>query len=251
MKITPLGVGGAFSHKWFHNNYLFDLRGPTLLIDAGTTLRYSLKEAQLHYLDVNYIFITHFHFDHVGGLEELLQRCYWNFELGKHKPHRPVLLMMEQQVPLFNQVLSPGLLTQGLRLTDYCHVEIIRNDRYTIGNYEVELVDTSNLHCEGMQGYAFKVTDRQSGSNLVFSSDIKRIEKSGLIDKLDSQTKAIFQDLQGDPVHCDLQQVLAYYPESCHSIIYAMHYSEDIERHRATYQSKGVHILEQGVPIHI
>ena len=78
MKIYPLGVGQGFSTKYFHNNYIISISNTNILIDAGTTLRFSLEASPYTYTDIDYIFLTHFHFDHIGGLEEFLQRRYWS-----------------------------------------------------------------------------------------------------------------------------------------------------------------------------
>jgi ribonuclease BN (tRNA processing enzyme) len=256
MEIIPLGVGSAFTERFFHNNYVFKLGNKNLLIDAGTTLRYSLKNSGFNILDINYILITHFHSDHVGGLEEFLQRCYFRLENGQHKPHRPTLIMMESQMELFEHLLSSGLYNQGLTLNDYCNVQLVKNvsnqeSLVEINQYKIELIDTSNLHIVGMHCFAFKISDVAENINMLFSSDIKKLEPSGIKEKIDHQTIAIFQDLQlpNNPVHADLDEIINYYPVNYHGMIYVMHYPDYIQDHSVRITSKGLHILEQGVPI--
>ncbi len=258
MIVTPLGIGGAFSDRFFHNNYLFQLGDHNLLLDAGTTLRYSLKEAGFHHTQVDSIFITHFHSDHVGGLEELLLRCYWNFSDGKHKPYRPMLIMMESQEELFTQVLRAGLCTSGLDLSDYCEIRIIPNTSAreytcTINDYELTMIDTSDLHCIDMHSFALKITNLSSGRNLLFTSDIKHIEQSSLRDHINSQTVAIFHDLEPssekNAVHASLKQVLNYYPPSVYHKIYAMHVPDQIERFEGELSEHGIKLLQQSKPL--
>jgi ribonuclease BN (tRNA processing enzyme) len=256
MKIFPLGVGGAFTERFYHNNFIFELGNVNLLVDAGTTLRYSLNASGFALDDIDYILITHFHSDHSGGLEEFLQRCYFRFEKGEHKPHRPTLLMMESQMEQFNHVLSSGLYNQNLTLTDYCNVQVIPNvskqDFYIeLESYRVEMINTSNLHVHGMHSFAFKVTDIDTNRNVFFTSDIKHLEKSNFLLKIDLETKAIFHDLQlqRNPVHVDLEEIISYYPESYYDKIYVMHYPDHINHHSAQITSKGLHIVEQGRPL--
>lgn len=257
MKIIPLGVGGAFTERFFHNNFIFKLSDFNLLVDAGTTLRYSLRDSGFSLNDVDYILITHFHSDHSGGLEEFLQRCYFRYEDGQHKPHRPTLLMMESQIEQFDHLLSSGLYNQNLSLTDYCNVEIVKNvskqDYYIelIKPFKIEMIDTSNLHVHGMHSFALKVTNLDTHSNIFFSSDIKHLEKSNFLLKIDNETRAIFHDLQlqKNLVHVDLEEIISYYPERYYDKIYVMHYPDYIQNYRVQIISKGLHIVEQGIPI--
>lgn len=61
--------------------------GKTLLIDCGPDLRYQALKHKVHYIDG--VLITHTHFDHVGGLDEL--RTYYLL----HGQVLPVLVSME------------------------------------------------------------------------------------------------------------------------------------------------------------
>ncbi len=256
MIIIPLGVGGAFTEKFFHNNYLFQLGEKTLLVDAGTTLRYSLKAAGWSHEQVDYLFVTHFHSDHAGGVEEFLQRCYWRFEGREQRPYRPTLLMMESQEREYNCLLESGLKTDGLSLPDYCRIQVVPNRseksaQVTIGNYVVEMIDTTHLHCRGMQSFALKVTELATGTNILFSSDIKRLEQSGIRERTDAHTVAIFQDVQfrENGVHASLEEVAAYYPSHLHERIYAMHVPDDVDAHMDRLEVHGMKLVKQGIPL--
>lgn len=80
MRVIALGVGGAFTDRFYHTNYLVEIPGCRLLIDAGTTLRYSLPAAGYTAKDISAVALTHFHSDHVGGLEEFCQRCRYLYQ---------------------------------------------------------------------------------------------------------------------------------------------------------------------------
>lgn len=256
MKIIPLGVGGAFTERFFHNNYIFQLGEWNLLVDAGATLRYSLSNAGFSPTDIHHIFITHFHSDHVAGLEELLQRCYFRMENGRHTPHKPTLIMLESQKKLFDSVLTSGLYNQHLALEDYCHIHYVPNVsegiyETEIGSYIIEMIDTTDLHTLGMHSFAFKIYDISNQANLLFTSDINHLEKSGVREKIDHQTIAIFQDFfyEKNPVHADFDQILSYYSEADYKKIYLMHYPDRTENWIEQIQAKGMRIVEQAVPI--
>ncbi len=71
MKITFLGTGDAFSNEGRHNvsilieSYDLDLR---ILLDCSPQCIPSLRKLGLKISDLDYLFITHIHGDHVAGL---------------------------------------------------------------------------------------------------------------------------------------------------------------------------------------
>jgi ribonuclease BN (tRNA processing enzyme) len=71
MNIIFLGTGSAFTTKNFQTNTIIENNGKKLLIDAGGDIRHSLKASNLSYKDIDAVYITHLHTDHIGGLEYL------------------------------------------------------------------------------------------------------------------------------------------------------------------------------------
>jgi ribonuclease BN (tRNA processing enzyme) len=74
MKLTFLGSGDAFVNDPavnYQSNMVIEQEGVRLLFDAGGDLKFSLREAGLRPADVNTIYVSHLHADHVGGLEYL------------------------------------------------------------------------------------------------------------------------------------------------------------------------------------
>lgn len=102
MNILPLGVGNAMTKRFYHNNFLFDFDGVSLLVDCGTSLRFALQEVGIQYEDLGNVFITHCHYDHVGGLEELVTR---RSKLGLTTT---IYLIEELRADVLS-VLAPGL----------------------------------------------------------------------------------------------------------------------------------------------
>ncbi|MFK4997132.1 MBL fold metallo-hydrolase [Bacillus sp. N9] len=154
--MIPLGVGDAHTKQHYHSNVLLDFNGTRVLIDAGTTLRYSLQQAAVEPETIQYIFITHFHHDHAGGLAEFLTTSYWRFIDGKHSPHRPTILYRPNQLCELDGILTPALNNQGLTWKDYCLPIEIKNNVYNFPEHMLKVIPTDSLHCEGLNSCGLK-----------------------------------------------------------------------------------------------
>ena len=78
MKMTFLGSGAAFTLQNFQSNMLIEKNGKRLLIDAGGDIRFSLNEVGLTSRDIDSIYISHSHTDHIGGLEYMGFTTYFD-----------------------------------------------------------------------------------------------------------------------------------------------------------------------------
>ena len=80
----------------------------SLLIDAGSDIRFSLNKLHLTYLDIRNIYISHLHADHIGGLEWLALTTYFD----PRYENKPNLYISEHLVrDLWEKSLSGGLST--------------------------------------------------------------------------------------------------------------------------------------------
>ena len=73
MKLQFLGVGSQFSgHDQYHSNMVITARsGKRMLIDCGSDVKFSLAECGLLPTDLDAVYISHLHADHIGGMEWL------------------------------------------------------------------------------------------------------------------------------------------------------------------------------------
>lgn len=251
MKICPLGVGGAFTKTNFHNNYIIHLNEKCLLIDAGSTLRYSLLEAGYHYTDIDVVFISHLHFDHVGGLEEMIMQRFWQFNNGQHSPLKTTIIVHEKLLTPLKSLLSHGLANQGRTVEDFCDFICLKEKKvYKIEDYSFTIFDTSNTHADGLISFGFKLASLQS--NIVFTSDVKRLKEANIIGQVDEDTAAIFQDVSFtfNGVHATLKEVLDYYPKEYYSKLYAMHYNDNVEQFQEVIDSANINIVKKGEILH-
>ncbi len=105
MEINFLGTGAAFCIKNYNSNALIIKNNKKLLIDAGNDIRFSLHEKGYSYTDIDAVYITHFHSDHIGGLEYLAFKSFFDPNCPKIK-----LYIHESFVEtLWNNSLKAGL----------------------------------------------------------------------------------------------------------------------------------------------
>ena len=70
-RLQLIGVGSADSVRHFNTNAVVEQSGSRLLIDAGHTVGRALAACQLSTRDIDAVWITHCHADHIYGLERL------------------------------------------------------------------------------------------------------------------------------------------------------------------------------------
>lgn len=78
MILRTLGTGNAFAKKNWQSNFLITNNGKHLLIDCGTYCWLAAEEVGITTADIDAVFISHIHADHVGGLEELAFTTVFN-----------------------------------------------------------------------------------------------------------------------------------------------------------------------------
>ena len=136
LKITFLGSGSAFTvgDGNYQSNLLLQKDDDSLLIDAGTDLRFSLHEQHFNYLDIKSVYITHLHADHVGGLEWLAINTLFD-EAYKGKP---TLYVSEDIVSdLWSKSLAGGLSTiqtESASLKTFFNVHPIKHQELFLWN---------------------------------------------------------------------------------------------------------------------
>ncbi|WP_027134115.1 MBL fold metallo-hydrolase [Geminicoccus roseus] len=145
-KLTFLGTGSAFTvgaANWQSNMLIESEEGRRLLIDCGGDARLALAERGLEARDIDAVYISHLHSDHVGGLEWLGFSTY--FDAGAA---RPALFIEENKVArLWTNSLSGSMARSGLAtLDDYFEVRPVSGDGGFV--WEGQRFDlTGMLHC--------------------------------------------------------------------------------------------------------
>lgn len=143
MKLTFLGTGSAFTYG--DNNYQSNMlitssNNKKLLIDCGTDIRFSTGDIGLRAEDLDAVYISHAHADHVGGLEWLGFCTYFNPSVPK-----PSMFVNEELADIvWHNCLKGGMGTLQGRLAvldDYFDVvRIPRNGYFVWENVHFQLI---------------------------------------------------------------------------------------------------------------
>ncbi len=248
MRVIALGVGGAFTEQFYQTNYLVEIPGVRLLIDAGTTLRYSLLAAGYTAQDISAVVLTHFHSDHVGGLEEFSQRCRYLYQ------YKPMLYAMPDQVSLLAGLFA----LHGANPNDYLKV-ITGENPIGISNmedaqYQLEYHSTIGLHAEVTSNYMVgirRIGRDNKAIRVVFTGDIGPIEQSELGRIVaDPETVAVFHDCHTGNIptsaHPGLGQMKSFYPPELRGKIYVIHYGDNIAEFSERIKEAGFKVAIQG-----
>lgn len=152
-EIIFLGSGSAFclSEENYQSNIAIKTEnGKILLFDAGSTINDALDNAKISVNDINSIFISHLHNDHIGGLEFIaLKRYFDKFPFGENPP----TLIGKKKIlkSLWSKSLKGGLeYIEGeeKKLNSFFKVQKLDRDEmdFKFENLDIELVKTKHVH---------------------------------------------------------------------------------------------------------
>jgi len=149
MKFTFIGVGSAFTKKNYNSNMIIEDNGKRLLIDCGRTAPEAIRELGLDWKDLDALYISHQHSDHIGAIEEM---AFFNYFVLKR---RPALFCNEKLCQdLWNNSLQGGLASiEGkiCTLESYFNVYPVGlNESFVFNNTVYTLIQTVHV----MNGYS-------------------------------------------------------------------------------------------------
>jgi len=150
IKLQFLGSGSAFvpiSENYQSNMILQSESGKRLLIDCGTDARHSITPLGLSQRDIDCVYISHHHADHVGGLEWLAFTTY--FDPAAKKPSMMIHPSLVDR--LWNNVLSGGLQSlegdKPATLDDYFDILPCNDDdSFTWESIHIHLIKTIHVY---------------------------------------------------------------------------------------------------------
>ncbi|TXI92447.1 MAG: MBL fold metallo-hydrolase [Neisseriales bacterium] len=152
MKLIFLGVSSALSIGYlkFHSNMLVETdSGKRILIDCGGDVRHAMFELGYTAKQIDAVFISHLHADHVGGLEWLGFSKFFMENIQV-----PLYIGPELKDRLWKNVLCGGMSTleyTEANLETFFRPEKIEEDlSFTFDNYTFQLIKVPHSYSNNL-----------------------------------------------------------------------------------------------------
>jgi ribonuclease BN (tRNA processing enzyme) len=109
IKLEVIGCGDAFAtNNMAHTCFHIDYNGLHILLDCGASSSYALKRSNLKIEEIDIIFISHLHGDHIAGLPFILMELAFS----SHKRKRPIRIigpdLISDRIFKMQEILYPG-----------------------------------------------------------------------------------------------------------------------------------------------
>ncbi len=194
MQIQFAGVGSAFTTQdYWQSNLVIRSDKEVLLIDCGGDARFSLKEINITHRDINAVYISHLHADHIGGLEWLGFCTYFDPSCKKPK----LYIVKELIEPLWESLKAgmqshEGVVLELSSFFDICPIEI--NDHFVFGGAKFFPVQTVHV----MNGFgivnSYGLFIEHKASKIFLTTDTQFCPRQ--IEKFYAMADLIFQDCE-------------------------------------------------------
>lgn len=241
--LTFLGTGSAFSKKFGNNSAVITVGDKNLLIDCGRTTPDDLAKSKFTWSDIDAIFITHLHGDHVYGLEEA---GFMGRFVIRQKPHI-IFPHKKVKIDLWDRVLKgtmiQGDLERNMTFDDYFTYDIVdeREQYFEFNDVMISVFNTQ--HVQNKKSYGLIIGEY---NYIVYTSD-SLFDKEVIKAFIGGGAQKVFHDCQfvdyEGKVHTSLNE-LATLPSEVRKKIAIMHYGDDLDK----YFTK-VKDLELGIAI--
>ena len=234
--LTMLGVGHSEAIDHWNNNAMITTNDHRLLIDAGYTIKFALRDQGLTLADINAIFISHVHADHCFGLERLAYECRFRYQF---KPYLYLAPGIYEE--LWYQTLQGvmGRLGEGASsLDDF--FQVVQLDQETFDYHGVRLVYFQNRHTPGKPSYGLSINE-----NMFFSGDTRAIPE--ILNRFNPST--ILHDCtlaDWNPVHASISELMDAYTPAVRQRMYLMSYEDEYEKHRHRIEREFAGFVRQG-----
>jgi len=215
-----IGAGDSECLNYYNTNLMIQHQQKRLLVDCGWTAKQALHDLGLGITDIDAIYITHVHGDHVFGLERFAFESRY-----VHGGYRIKLFVPKSVYPLlWNETLkgSMGYSSDGENtLQDFFDVVLIE-DEFCWQGLNFQLFPTP--HTKGKPSYGIRLPHR-----FTFTSDSNVLPDFASLVEDDTY---IFHDAYsaGDfhPAHATLQEMRDAYATDLCKRIHLVHYDDEI-----------------------
>jgi len=227
MILKFLGSGSAFTMNNYQTNMILMKGNRKFLIDAGSDIRFSLRDANLSYKDITDVYIAHLHADHAGGLEYLAFCTF--FDPACSKPNLWISKALSES--LWQNVLSGGLgsiQNRIMKLNDYFDVKEIDQNESIYWN-DIKMTPIQVVHI--MDGFNIRPSFGlmiNRGNKKIFITTDTQFNPNQIVDFYKS-ADLIFQDCETTAfksgVHANYSELLTL-PNEIKKKMWLCHYQE-------------------------
>ncbi|MBD0379259.1 MBL fold metallo-hydrolase [Paenibacillus sedimenti] len=223
LQIQMLGTGSAFAKTFYNTSAMVTNEHARILIDCGFTTPKSLHKLGITPDQIDGIVISHIHADHVGGLEEIAFRLFY-----QHNKKRIKLFITEPLAfILWENTLKGGMNNPEdgyISLDDYFDVILLEENKPTeiFRGLTIEILPTQ--HILRKTSYSLFINSR-----IFYSADIRFNEQlliHEVVQKRNCHTILHDCQLSGTGViHATLEELLTL-PDDVQKRIFLMHYDD-------------------------
>jgi ribonuclease BN (tRNA processing enzyme) len=237
MKIKFIGVGSAFTTSEYYQSNMMIVAGSgrKMLLDCGSDARFALSECNIHNWNlsqqIDAVYISHLHADHIGGMEWLAFNTYFC-------PERvPLKLFMEKRLmnDMWNHSLKGGLgriESKRMNLSDYFDCRPLTDgDSFLWEGIRFELVQMPHVIIDPKDHNSFGLLIKEvedEGPTVFITMDTQF--QPDLISRIGKKVAAIFHDCETTPfksiIHTHYDD-LCTLPMSLKKKMWLYHYQPD------------------------
>lgn len=221
INLTFLGIGDSESLQWNNTNLLIEHANKRLLIDCGWTAKAALAEHGLGVGDIDAIFITHIHGDHVFGLER------FGFENRYIHERKPDLFIHES----IKDVLWENVLKGGMGFTssgenqidDFFNTYALSDLSFEWQGIAFELFPTEH---HARPSFGIKTT---ANGGFLFTADTRPLDS---LDGLIKDVSLVFHDCttqEANPAHSTVKSMQKKYPQHVMKKITIVHINDGLD----------------------
>lgn len=232
MKLIFLGTGSAFTvgaNNYQSNALIVSDSGKRLLLDCGTDIRLSLFEQNFTHKDIDAVYVSHLHADHVGGLEWLAFTKYFI----ENKKKAALYISDSLLEKLWEHVLSGGLSSlpeEEATLSHYFDVKPVANGHvFEWEKIKFHLIPTIHTISNHQLLPSYGLFMEANKKKILFTTDSCFAPETMM--KYYKEASIIFHDCETSPVkscvhatYADLKSL----PEDIKSKMWLYHYSPGV-----------------------
>ena len=240
MELIFAGTGSAFTMDNWQSNIVVKNKDKNMLIDCGSDIRFSLRDIGMSVFDMDAVYISHLHADHIGGMETL---AFCTFFVPTAK--KPTLYCEGSLVKeLWDTSLKGGL--KGIEgklvdLEDYFNVvPLLKNEGFYWGGINFELVQSLHISSKYMILDSFGVIFNTPKEKRIYITTDSQFAPINNILKCYEEADVIFQDCETmykSGVHAHYDDLNTLKPE-IKKKMYLYHYQDNVVKEWDTWTKK-------------